>query len=199
MVHDELNSKSAESSMTATIILLNGVGSAGKSSIAKALQEITAEPFLHLSMDVFLEMLPPKYLDHPDGLVFETILEDGHPSVMIHEGDVSRRTVAGMRQAAAAMAAAGNNLIIDDVMIGAGESSADYRRLLAPYRLHWVGVHAPLDVLETRERQRADRMLGLARWQFPRVHAGMRYDLEIDTSRLSPQEAALSIKTALAL
>lgn len=185
--------------MTATIILLNGVGSAGKSSIAKALQDITAEPFLHLSMDVFLEMLPPRYFDHPDGLVFETIQENGHPSVIIHEGEVSRRTLRGMRLSTAAMAEAGNNLIIDDVMIGAGEASADYTRLLAPYRLHWVGVHAPLDVLEARERQRADRMPGLARWQLPRVHAGLRYDLELDTGRLSPQDAALAIKTAFGL
>lgn len=182
-----------------TIILLNGIGSAGKSSIARALQEITAEPFLHFSMDLFLEMLPPRYFDHPDGLVFETITEDDHPSVVIHEGEISRRTLRGMRQAAAAMAAAGNNLIIDDVMIGAGEARDDYARLLAPYRLHWVGVHAPLDVLEARERQRADRMIGLARWQFPRVHAGMRYDLDLDTSKVSPQEAALKIKATFGL
>jgi chloramphenicol 3-O phosphotransferase len=184
---------------TSTIILLNGVGSAGKSSIARALQEITTEPFLHFSMDVFLEMLPPRYFDHPDGLVFETIQEGGYPSVVIHEGEVSRRALAGMRRAAAAMAEAGNNLIIDDVMIGAGSASADYSRLLAPYRLHWVGVHCTLDVLEAREAQRADRLPGLARWQFPRVHAGMAYDFEVDTSRLTPAEVAQAIKYRFAL
>ena len=183
----------------ATILLLNGVGSAGKSSIAKALQEITTKPFLHFSMDVFLEMLPPRYFDHPDGLVFETIQEDGHPSIVIHEGEVSRRALAGMRRAAAAMAEAGNNLIIDDVMIGAGVASADYTRYLAPFRLHWVGVHCALDVLEAREAQRADRLPGLARWQFPRVHAGMAYEFEIDTSRLTPAEAAQAIKHRFAL
>ncbi|MDE1996547.1 MAG: chloramphenicol phosphotransferase, partial [Rhizobiaceae bacterium] len=36
----------------AKILLLNGVGSAGKSSIARALQAIAAEPFLHVQMDV---------------------------------------------------------------------------------------------------------------------------------------------------
>lgn len=185
--------------MTATIILLNGVGSAGKSSLAKALQQITRQPFLHFSMDVFLEMLPPVYFDHPDGLVFETIEEDGHPSVIIHEGELSRRTLRGMRRAAAAMAGEGNNLIIDEVLIGTGLAAQEYRDLLAPYRLHWVGVHAPLDVLEARERRRDDRQPGLARWQFPRVHAGMTYDLEIDTSRLSPAEAAERIRSAFDL
>ena len=39
--------------MQARIIILNGVGSAGKSSIARALQAITAKPFLYVAMDAF--------------------------------------------------------------------------------------------------------------------------------------------------
>jgi chloramphenicol 3-O-phosphotransferase len=35
---------------TARIVVLNGVGSAGKSSIAKALQAITRDVFLHVQM-----------------------------------------------------------------------------------------------------------------------------------------------------
>jgi len=44
------------------VIILNGVGSVGKSSTARALQAITAEPFLHVAMDAFLDMLPPTML-----------------------------------------------------------------------------------------------------------------------------------------
>ena len=51
-------------SNAARIILLNGVGSSGKSSIARALQEITAAPFLHVQMDVFVQMLPEALQDH---------------------------------------------------------------------------------------------------------------------------------------
>jgi chloramphenicol 3-O phosphotransferase len=40
------------------IIILNGVGSAGKSSIARALQDIAMQPYLHVPMDAFLDMLP---------------------------------------------------------------------------------------------------------------------------------------------
>ena len=64
------------------IVLLNGVGSAGKSSIAKALQAITREPFLHVQMDSFLEMLPDASWDHPDGITFETVQDAGKPSVI---------------------------------------------------------------------------------------------------------------------
>ncbi len=103
----------------ARIVILNGVGSSGKSSIARALQAITAEPFLHVQMDTFLEMLPERYQDHPDGLTFTTIEEGGKPSVVIRTGPVAERAFCGMRHAVAAMAAQGNNLIVDDVLMAA--------------------------------------------------------------------------------
>ena len=69
--------------MTAKIVLLNGVGSAGKSSIAKALQKITAEPYLHVQMDAFLEMLPETLQGDMPGFAFRTDWEDGKPSVAL--------------------------------------------------------------------------------------------------------------------
>jgi chloramphenicol 3-O phosphotransferase len=181
----------------ATIILLNGVGSAGKSSIAKALQAITREPFLHVAMDAFIEMMPEKFWNHPDGLTFETIAQDGKPAVVIRSGPVAQRTFQGMRRAIAAMAQEGNNLIVDDVMLE--DELADYQALLADCTLHLVGVLAPLDVLEARERQRKDRMIGLARWQYDRVHQGKRYDLALDTSEITAAECAERIKRRFGL
>ena len=178
--------------MTARIVLLNGVGSAGKSSIAKALQGIATTPFLHVAMDAFIEMMPPAYCDHPDGLTFETIEEDGKPSVVITSGPVAERVFQGMRHAIAALAAQGNDLIVDDVLIG-GEKQ-DYPRLLAAFELMTVGVYCPLEVLERRERERGDRLIGLARWQFPRVHRDMAYDLTIDTSQATAMACAETIK-----
>ena len=62
-----------------------------------------------------------------------------------------------------------------------------------------VGLFAPLDVLEQRERDRGDREPGLARWQFDRVHRGLTYDLEIDTVQTTPLEAAHRIRSAFEL
>ncbi len=174
------------------IILLNGVGSAGKSTIAKALQAITAEPFLHVEMDAFLEMLPEASFGHPDGVTFETTIEDGKPSVVITTGPVAERALRGMRHAIVAMAAQGNNLIVDDVLLG-GEK-AEYAALLAPFEVFRVGVFAPLDVLEARERERGDRWVGLARWQYDRVHKDMAYDLAIDAAGATPAECAELIR-----
>lgn len=177
--------------MTARIVLLNGAGSVGKTSIARAIQAQAAKTFLHVQMDVFLEMMPARSLNTAEGLVFETLVQDGKPSVAIKSGTEVERALRGMRHAVAAMAAQGCNMIVDDVMLG-GEAE-EYRALLAPYDLCIVGVFAPLDVLEAREAARGDREIGLARWQFDQVHRGQTYDLEIDASAASAAECAAKI------
>ncbi len=183
--------------MTARIVLLNGVGSVGKSSIAKALQGIARMPLLDVQMDAFLAMLPDAYLDHPDGLRFIAQDADGFPEVAIHSGPVLQRVMLGMRHAVAALAAAGNDMIVDEVMIA--DKSLEYQRILAPFQLFRVGVRAPLEVLEARERDRGDRLIGLARWQFPRVHLDQIYDLEVDTSTATPEACALAIAARFGL
>ena len=177
---------------SAQIILLNGVGSSGKSSIAKNLQKIASKPFLHIQMDEFCAMLPEVLQDHSDGFAFEETSENGKPLVVIRTGPVGEQALRGMRHAIAAMAAQGNNLIVDDVMLD--NEREDYEALLSGFEIFFVGVFAPLEVLEARERERGDRLIGLARWQYGRVHRGKKYDLEIDSGSLSPLECAALIK-----
>jgi chloramphenicol 3-O phosphotransferase len=180
------------------VIILNGVGSAGKSSTARALQAITAEPFLHVTMDTFIDMLPEAMFGHPDGLIFETMQDQGKPCIIIRTGPVIERAMQGMRHAIAAMAAQGNNLVVDEVVTGR-EKAREYRSLLSRFDVRWVGLFASLDVLEARERERGDRHIGLARWQYGRVHSGMTYDLEIDTAATTPMENARKIRDAFRL
>jgi chloramphenicol 3-O phosphotransferase len=179
----------------ARIVFLNGVGSAGKGSIAKTLQAITSEPYLHVEMDAFVQMLPEASFTHPSGMLFETVYENNKPQVVIKTGPVGARALRGMRYAIAAMAAQGNNLIIDEVMSGHESiERAEYAKLLKPFEVFMVGVLASLDILEARELQRGDRMIGLARWQYDRVHKDMKYDLVIDTDNITPVEGAKKIK-----
>lgn len=181
----------------ARIVLLNGAGSAGKSSIARALQAVASTPFLHVQMDAFLDMLPAAWQDHPDAFAFETVEQDGAPAVVIRSGPVGARLMRGMRRTVAALAAEGNDLIVDDVMLG--DEMAEYDALLAGFAVHKVGVFAPLEVLEARERARGDRLIGLARWQLDRVHAGRSYDLEVDTATMTPEQCARLIGERFAL
>ena len=181
---------------TAKIILLNGVGSSGKTSLARALQEASKDVFLHVQMDAFLAMLPVRYLNDPDGFTFAPSIKNGKHVVSIHCGPVAQRAMQGMRQAIVALAAEGNNLIVDEVLLG--DEKKDYARLFERFQLITVGVQCPLHVLEERERQRGDRLIGLARWQYDKVHAGMAYNVTVDTSEATPKECAQVVMRALA-
>jgi chloramphenicol 3-O phosphotransferase len=148
-------------------------------------------------MDHFIEMAPPSLMGTDEGLRFLPENADGGPSVAIETGPAFERLLAGMRRAIAAMADEGNDLVVDDVLWNSEEAA--YRRLLAAHDLRLVALVAPLAVIEEREKARGDRMPGLARWQHPRMHRGVGYDLEIDMSAASPAEAAALIRDAFAL
>ena len=182
------------------MILLNGVGSAGKGSIARALQEISCGPLLHVEMDAFFGMLSPRWLADSDVLSFLPDPDDPR-AVAVRTGAQGHRVWKGMRHAAVALADQGNDLIVDDVIVDdePGRLFTEYRTLLKSHDLFTVGVFATFDTLERRERARGDRRIGLARWQFDRVHKGCAYNLEIHTDDRTPEDCAREILEAFPL
>lgn len=182
----------------ATIVVLNGSSSVGKTSTARALQRIARDHFLHVQMDAFLEMMPERIWTEDGGIAFDQRQVAGHTEVEIATGPKFEKVMQGMRQSVAALADAGNNCIVDDVMLGAEDQQA-YRETMGENALFFVGLHAPLAVIAEREKARGDRMLGLARWQIERVHAGREYQAEVDMEELSPEEAAVKIAERLGI
>jgi chloramphenicol 3-O phosphotransferase len=66
-------------------------------------------------MDAFLDMMPARYWDYPDGVTFETVQQDGsHRSSS--DGPGGGADPARHAPSIAAMAREGNNLIVDDVL-----------------------------------------------------------------------------------
>jgi chloramphenicol 3-O phosphotransferase len=86
----------------------------------------------------------------------------------------------------------GFNLIVDDVAFGKAQIDL-FRAALKAYQVLWVGIKVPLEVLEAREKARGDRLIGSARDQAEVVHAGVIYDLELDTSVLTLDEAVRQV------
>lgn len=80
------------------IIFLNGVSSSGKSSIAGDLLTMLEDTYFLMSVDVFNAM---------------RVRRDYGPDQL---SNVLRRTRAGFHRAVAAMAAAGNNIVVDHVL-----------------------------------------------------------------------------------
>ena len=60
--------------------------------------------------------------------------------------------------------------------------------------MYLVGVRAPLDVLEERERQREDRTTGMASEQSAHPAFSRVYDIVIDTATHSPEDGAVAIR-----
>ena len=84
-------------------------------------------------------------------------------------------------------------IIIDDVSFGKLQVDI-WKDALKEYKVIWIGLKAPLDILETREKERGNRMHGSARAQYFQVHKDVIYDHEFDTSKDSLETIVKTIK-----
>ena len=184
-----LSSKTAVCNrMTVQIIYINGPSSSGKTTLAKALQQEFDQPFLHIGIDRVIGMMPEK-LNNWDGgpapLGFswkESFDETGHPIHEIQTGLFARKMVQTLMEIVLTMAKLGHYVIIDDLSFG--KSQVDlWKEVLKDYKVLWIGITAPLSVLEARERERSNRIDGSTRAQYSQVHKDVVYNLEFDTSR----------------
>jgi chloramphenicol 3-O phosphotransferase len=160
------------------IILLNGASSAGKSTLARALQGLLDEPFWHVSSDQFVEaqMLPQQ---RAEGGAFAWPV-------------MRPRFFAAFHRCLPAIAGAENNLIVDHV-IEFDTWMQTLVELLTPFDVFFVGVHCPLAELERRERARGNRTIGEARDHLEVVHTFGPYDFEVDSAAAGAAENAQRI------
>lgn len=192
----------AEEIPMSKIIYLNGPSSSGKTTLAEALQEVFAEPYLHLGIDKIIGFMPWKINnweggDAPLGFSWEPAKDPtGHPIYQIKAGPFAKKITRTLKDIARLLASQHYNLIIDDVAFGAIEVE-EWKRVLKEYQVLYVGVLTPLEVLEKREQARGDRFLGGARGQYFKVHENVAYDLEIDTHSHSVEENVAKIQDAL--
>ena len=165
----------------AAIILLNGASSAGKSTLAKAMQAHLDRPFLRFSPDLLLfgnEVLPARRD------------RDGPFSWAAMRGPLFE----GYFRCVAALAGAGNDVVADLVI----EREDQLKRLvglLSPFDVFFVGVRCPLPELERREQLRGDRRIGDARQDHAIVHSFSDYDAEVN-STLPPERNATILTEA---
>jgi chloramphenicol 3-O phosphotransferase len=182
------------------IVLLNGTSSSGKTTLIRALQDRLPDPWIEIGIDRFVFALPRRYLNQPLwSEVFRYVRLPGAPEdeFTIETGPLGERLVSGMHRTVAALAEEGLDVIVDHVILE-GAWMAECRRLWDPFRTLFVGVRCPLEVVVERERSRKDRTIGQAAAQFAVVHRWGGYDLEVDTSESTPDEAATQIAVAVA-
>lgn len=182
------------------IINLNGPSSSGKTTLAKALQHSFEEPFLHVGIDKIIGWMPEKINnwtggEAPHGFSWKKSVDSsGNPIQEIQAGPYAQKIGKTFQKIVLALAKLGHCIVIDDVSFGKQQLD-EWKKLLEDFRVLWVGVNAPLDILEHREMERGNRIQGSARGQFHKVHVNASYDLEIDTHQASINENVEKIKT----
>lgn len=185
------------------IILLNGSSSAGKTTIARMLQQLYPEPYQHIALDQFRDGMSGRFrgLNAPcgdsgaRGLNVVPVERDGERMTEVRFGDVGRRVLRGMRRAIATFAREGNHVIVDDLMF---EKSflLDYLTALQGLPVTFAGVRCELAVVSAREAIRPGRFPGTATSHFDTVHAHCIYDVEVDTTDSTPRQCAQEIMRA---
>jgi chloramphenicol 3-O phosphotransferase len=184
----------------AQVIILNGAPRSGKSSIAAAIQESFQGVWMNLGVDHFMAMAPPRY--RPGiGLRPGGERPDLEPLVAV--------LYAAMYESIAAHSRLGLNVVVDvghhDAYAAPWGILPDCARRLRGLPVLFVGVRCPLAVILER-RQRTGYLSGGAadgeapapvqRWQED-VHQPGIYDLEVDTSLLTPAACAERIRQRL--
>lgn len=172
--------------MTTQLIVLNGGSSSGKSGIARCLQAVLPDPWLVLGVDTLVQAMPASMRASDAGIEFA-------PDGEIVVGPRFRALEAAWIGGVAAMARAGARVIVDEVFLGGASSQQRWQDVVDGLRVFWVGVRCESAVAAGREVARGDRITGMAAAQTDVVHAGVCYDLEVDTTRSESMECARAI------
>lgn len=183
------------------IIILNGAPRSGKSSIVAAVQATFDGLWMNLGVDTFMQATPKRYLpgiglrpggERPDIEAFIPLL------------------YRAMYESIAAHSRMGLNVVTDvghhDAYTCPQGTLTDCARLLHGLPVLFVGVRCPIEIIMER-RQATWRSAEsspdspvprpVRLWQ-REVHIPGIYDLELDTSILSPAECAEVIRQRLA-
>lgn len=159
------------------IIFLNGVTSAGKTSIVEALQEREGVFFYVLANDLFQQTVGERYLrknywKH----LSEAILLMYHTAKLFSD--------------------MGKNVLIDGILVEQPELRPHYGQLLEILKdnpLDIVEVSCPLEICRQRNIARGDRYETQSEEQYAIMAEGIEYSAKVDTSVLSPAECAEKI------
>lgn len=154
-----------------TILVLNGPSSAGKTTLARAVQARLGVSAAAVSLDQFFGFM--------------------HPKAKINWAVFAALSDAAFATAAA-LANGGFHVVVDTVFERAESAEAAKLALMA-HAHHFIAVTCELAELEAREARRGDRRIGQARDQYTRVLHEVDYALRVDTSRLSVDECVTQI------
>ena len=156
------------------IIFLNGVTSAGKTSIVEALQDREDIFFYVVANDLFQEMVGDRFL---------------RENYWKHLSEV----IIMMYHTAKLYSDMGKNVLIDGILVEREEIKPHYGQLLEILKdnpLDVVEVYCPLDICRQRNISRGDRYETQSEEQHALMAKDIKYSVKVDTSLYSSVECA---------
>ena len=160
--------------MNGRIILLNGTSSSGKTTLSGVLRT----------------KLPPEFCYYASDQLADAQFRPVEPAA---RSAGREKFFDAFHRSIPVMASAGIDLLVEHI-VEEQQWADDLASLLAGLDVFWVGVHAPMEVINAREVQRGDRTIGEAAYHL-RTHSFCRYDCEVDTTRPT-EEIATEIVNA---
>jgi chloramphenicol 3-O phosphotransferase len=142
------------------IILLNGISSSGKTTLAKELFKKLPDYF-YIGLDNF------------DNFIESMEDRKNKKLIPVETEYFFHRDIAMFSDEKV-------NLIVDHVLSDEFTKN-DFFEVFSDYPVIYVGVYCPLEELVRREEERGDRPKGLAQEQYQFVHKGIDYDVEVNT------------------
>lgn len=183
------------------IVVLNGAPRSGKSSIAAAIQESFDGVWMNLGVDIHIQATPPRI----------------RPGIGLRPNEPAHVAApyvpalfAALYESIAAHSRAGFNVVADLGHHGDRAVLSACARVVEGLPAWLIGVRCPIEtIMERRHVPQPGREQSYVRgtpddpvpapvaaWQRD-VHVPGVYDLEVDTSLLSPQECAAAIRARI--
>lgn len=162
------------------MVFLNGPPSVGKTTTARALRRRLEEPFFYIDLDDFLAGYLQRWWDER----MDDLWDKSVNAWLLTIRDLGR---------------SGHD-VIAATMIKPLHARA-YFDLFSEFVVYFVGIKCPVDVAQERENRRHDRKRPMVLNDTPvfrDAHDHPRYDLEIDTSLVRPEQAAERIAELIA-
>lgn len=200
--------------MTGQVVVINGTSGSGKTTTCAAFARRAEEPYLMFGMDLLAGTLfPAKYT------MFGARKEDGYQPTSY--GPVCMHALSAMHAMIAAAARTGQNMVVDHLMFLDPPVLQDCVWRMADVPVLFVNLKPSRDVLDKRVRGRridfipppiqeamsaagpeivaafAEQLGEAGPWFYEHAYANDIYDLELDSSAMSPDQVCAEIEARL--
>lgn len=164
------------------IIFLNGVASAGKTTLAKTLQSRLTEPYYWLNVDVFITFSAENPMEHNPMTYFQEGKDpiSLYPHVLKLFSDLGVNVIAD----AAFTKGQGRNLFL------ALETLEKSIEMLHEYPIMYVHVTCPIEEMNRREKERGHRNIEQSDHLPTEINPYDIYDITVDTFQNTKEECA---------